>query len=86
VTLKATDVVYALRIGKRSAVFKALQHLSTKRNVKYKWTSQAKPQKLWDLYRSAGKKFLLPSDRQWGIFVMEKFAVWNPILFKGASS
>lgn len=29
-SFKTTDVVYAIRIGKRSAVFKALQHLSTK--------------------------------------------------------
>jgi len=35
VTFKTTGVVYAIRIGKRPAVFKALQHLSTKSNVRY---------------------------------------------------
>jgi len=44
VTFKTTEVVYAIRIGKHPSVFRALQHLSSKSNVGYNWTNQAKPQ------------------------------------------
>lgn len=65
VTFKNTDVVYAIRIGKRPAVFKALQHLSTRSNVRYNWISQAKLQNCGIYIGLRGRNFFCrPTDSE----------------------